>query len=92
VLVGSWSCDWGIGRIQPKGRIFVGSHLLPPPLLSPESVLHSTKVARQAYSCGASLEIKGWSYFVRSTPAHADITLVRGLLSGKLSDKGSTSL
>jgi hypothetical protein len=30
VRVGSWSCDWGIGRIQPKGRIFIGSHSLPP--------------------------------------------------------------
>jgi hypothetical protein len=25
-----WSCDWGIGRIQPRGRIFIGSHSLPP--------------------------------------------------------------
>jgi hypothetical protein len=24
------SCDWGIGRIQPRGRIFIGSHSLPP--------------------------------------------------------------
>jgi hypothetical protein len=34
VLVGSWSCDWGIGRIQPKGRIFIGSHSLPPSLVT----------------------------------------------------------
>jgi hypothetical protein len=40
VCVGSWSCDWGIGRIQPKGRIFIGSHSLPP-LWSPESVLQT---------------------------------------------------
>jgi hypothetical protein len=32
--VGSWSCDWGIGRIQPKGRIFIGSHSLPPSLVA----------------------------------------------------------
>jgi hypothetical protein len=38
VRVGSWRCDWGIGRIQPKGRFFIGSHSLPP-LWSPESVL-----------------------------------------------------
>jgi hypothetical protein len=34
VLVGSWSCDWGIGRFQPKGRIFIGSHSLPPSLVA----------------------------------------------------------
>jgi hypothetical protein len=34
VRVGSWSCDWGIGRIQPNGRFFIGSHSLPPSLVA----------------------------------------------------------
>jgi hypothetical protein len=44
----------------------------------------------QAYSCGASSEIKAGSCYARSVPAHVGITLAQGHLSGKLSDKDST--
>jgi hypothetical protein len=47
VRVGSWSWDWGIGRIQPKERFFIGFHSLPR-LRSPESVLQY--FATQGYS------------------------------------------
>jgi hypothetical protein len=58
--------------------------------LSSSSRVYFVSGARQVYSCNASWEIKARSCFVRSTPAHADITPAREPLSERLSDNVST--
>jgi hypothetical protein len=76
------------GSFPPTRRRHIASH--GELKHSSSSRVNSTNRVRQAYSCGASLEIKAGSYSTKSMPTRAGITLVQGHLSGKLSDKDST--
>jgi hypothetical protein len=82
--------EWIVERKMPSDQT-EACYIARGPKHSSSLRTSSTSEVQQAYSCGASLEIKEKNYFSRSMPARAGIMLAQGLLSGKLSDRVSTS-